>query len=435
MRELPGTATRCLNAGLLTAGAAIWLAGCGDSSATLQPSRPDPDLPVPVGLEIEPLVGTPTQPQTLTIETAETSVDSFRIGFYPFVPLERSGRLLDRVYVFDDGTHGDRVAGDHVFTLDSLGVPTGEEGIGAVPVAYLDVVPEDPRDTPGGYYVKTAFRSLDPDRIPVPTIQILDEGVRATSHVVAYTHPRAGNITEEELAALSRSYYGWYPDDRDFLLVIHQGTFGNTSLGGAYHVRNDVGGLDLRGFHRPEYGSAGTLDMVVQIWSGVLNTPGPVDGKNCPLIHELTHRWAAFVDLIGSNDLHWRPTVTRTDSGFNVVGRCVLNDIELYLAGLLPADSVASPLSTDGVTLDQIVARHGWRSPPFETSQKDFTLGMIALHRRPLTDVEIAFFHRVSQMLEADNDVLGGGWFRATGGRSRMTTRLPVPAAGTAARD
>lgn len=264
-------------------------------TACLGPDTPvtvDPrDLPAPVlrGLALEPLVATPGQPLVLTVEATGTESDSLQLRFYPPPMLDRGGRSLARLLVYDDGTHGDAEPRDGIYTLDGLEPVLGPDGLGSWPVYLVDVQAPDPGSQTGDHPVKLAFRGVDPGRVPPPPVVPLAEDLRATPNLLVVDEPGGGDYTVEELAALSRRYYEVLPDDRDVLVVLHPPTFDNGASGGTYRVRNEVAGLGLSSVLRPEYGSQRELDVVIQIWGDIFSSGAPQGGRHCLLVHEMLH--------------------------------------------------------------------------------------------------------------------------------------------------
>lgn len=132
-------------------------------------------------------------------------------------------------------------------------------------------------------------------------------------------------------------FYQLLSDDRDFLVVLEAGMrAGATASGMAVHVRQDVRGIGAStGPRSSAYGSAARLQMVVQINRSLYASNAP--SGYCLLSHELNHRWAAFIGAPLASSAHWDlETLARGSSAFGVNGSCLMNDLELYLAGLLP---------------------------------------------------------------------------------------------------
>ncbi len=146
-------------------------------------------------------------------------------------------------------------------------------------------------------------------------------------------------------------------------------------------------------------------------------------GNFCLWNHELAHQWLAFTGSPLSDGFHWQPG--RLDRATSVLGDasgCLFNDLELYLAGLLPADSVASPLTGDGYSMEELVAALGPREPSLAEAPRDFTVGFIRVVTEPPTDHEMAYFHHlVGEYAAHRRTALGPNWWESTGARSRLS--------------
>lgn len=142
--------------------------------------------------------------------------------------------------------------------------------------------------------VKLAFRTIDTAMVPVPTVRPVAPDVRVTERVVAVVRADAGALDTDDVAGITARYLEWFADDRDFLIVVHPPRLDVGSSGGAYRVRNAVGGLGIFvGEGRFNFGPSQRLQLVVQVWSDLYESTRPPDGRYCLLSHELTHRWAA----------------------------------------------------------------------------------------------------------------------------------------------
>jgi hypothetical protein len=106
-----------------------------------------------------------------------------------------------------------------------------------------------------------------------------------------------------------------------------------------------------------------------------------------------------------------------------------MNDLELYLAGFLPADSVTTPLTRDGYTLADVIRVIGDRDRGLSQTRRQFTIGFIVVGAAPLADAELAFFHHVAAEYVATESPLGLTWHQATGRRSTLDGVLPRPQA------
>lgn len=381
------------------------------------PAEPPVERPMRVfAMRVEPLVSVAGQPITLEArirnaggaEAVEFLTD---IGGFGWVRL------------YDDGTHGDAVAGDSIYTTNQLILPVDATGVGVFGMTHISHLraADGPR-TDDWQHAKGAVRTIDTEVVPVPPIHDLASDLRATSHVVAMARAAF------DLEAIGARYYQLLPDDRDFLVVLNAALqVGETASGMAIHVRQGVQGIGAStGPRSHTFGSEARLQMLVEITRSLFaSNPG---SGYCLVTHELNHRWAAFTGPPLSSSAHWVPeSLARDSSAFGVAGECLMNDLELYLAGLLPADSVVAPLTASGYGIADIVRVHGERSPDASQAQRDFTVGFIVVYDRPLADHEVALFHHLAREYTAPETDLGFNWADVTGGRSTLDSRLDLP--------
>ena len=200
--------------------------------------------------------------------------------------------------------------------------------------------------------------------------------------------------------------------------------------------------------------------------------------SNGPTLHELEHRWGAYLDsnlgfgnLVGGG--HWGMVgsgrgqrggfdpATLVDNGNNsyTVGGFGLfangGDsvnfamLELYIMGLADASEVpAIPvpinptnLSCPGdtctfnatginnVSVADIVAAHGARSPAFGVAQTAFTTAFVVASEQAVSPETLAFFNEQAKILALPQGVSTWlkSWADATLGRSTMTTTITPP--------
>jgi len=192
--------------------------------------------------------------------------------------------------------------------------------------------------------------------------------------------------------------------------------------------------------------------------------------------HEILHYWATHLDPsleLGTG--HWK-TITGTSSGFGVnfaYDRIELvsgntysgldypdatfgayNDLELYLMGVLPDTSVASPIETlinpvfqglgapvcdpvcatnhlfsaDGiasVSMADIISAEGVRSPAYPVSPRTFKGRLVVIFDRVLTNTELAYYDIAMREYEKSTSTQGLTFTAAAGGRA--TIYLPEP--------
>ena len=272
--------------------------------------------------------------------------------------------------------------------------------------------------------------------------------------------------------AVARAFYRTYPDSFDALAIFEDFPVSHPAVSLYVPVKNDVRGIGSELFdHTAEFGSAGRLQGVLNLNNLEMLGPSPSTGM---LGHEFGHRWLASVafldggrrsaDLVtGSHWCYyldtrtgrtWRDVATTSfmfgnlwdelpDGTFRT-GRATgwgYSPLDLYLMGLVPADSVPDffyvadvpgqgpECSVSGtsevrgrkkvVTIGQVIAAEGRRDPDVTRSQKQFRIGFILLvppGRQP-SIAELALLERLRLDWERD-------FGEYTGGRATMDARL-----------
>ncbi len=265
-------------------------------------------------------------------------------------------------------------------------------------------------------------------------------------------------------------------DHFDFIAVIHLVTTrANRNYNG---VRNDVRGIGATIFDISNQWSieAGRLQGVIEF---------PIDwffdGAGPPTVHEIGHRWINYSrdSVLGAGGAHWPLStmglgvmgisipasgaggqfpwsLTPLGDGTVRVNRATPSDryapLDLYLMGLIPADSVpavqvlppATTLDalTDGMvlpattfTIADYMAANGERIPSSANAQRDFTMACLVLtYGRLMTASEMAFFDAACARGETKTVLTtvdglateqAPGFYLATGGRATLTTKLP----------
>ena len=269
----------------------------------------------------------------------------------------------------------------------------------------------------------------------------------------------------------ARRFYQHFNDEFDFLfLVSNTGpTVSSLAFGGHHRgVMNDVEGIGKRIYSEHEqYGleSPGTLQGIVWLSGALAFSAGPA-------LHELMHRWANDIvptvwyshwgfssayGQLGGLDIE-----TLVDHGNGLYSADMLNrgshtvpysPIELYLAGLIPADEVPdiwvaedgerapsdesrciggdghcmfTATKTRTYTIEDIIAEHGERVPDVSQSQKDFRAAAILLIDEDHPAIEWQL-EKVSADIAAfslagpDEDDDTFNFWEATGGRATIT--------------
>lgn len=355
-------------------------------------------------------------------------------------------------------------------------------------VGFLDVFDGATRVFRGNTFVSVKDESI-------PSVNVFNRGtdIRLSRHVVNIWRPdlqpigTAGGFGAQ-LQSITREFYQNFGDDYDFIGVV---TALPSFFENRYHFasKNEVLGVGLRLFNNDSvYGSFGKLQGIT-----VYPIAGFFDMAETGSIHELGHQWINFSahPLLRTGSPHWPvSTLARGIMGFSIPGSGAggtfpftisqrpdgnyvfqsaapmneYNELELYLAGMLPADQVMPNLVPelqlqqvcDGclvqgpvrtVTIDDVIAADGKRSPDAATSQKEFRVANIVVTReRPLTDDEMALLDYFSARGEATIPLTYSSGFAkgttkpfklATRGVGTLTTSLvadfPPPALSSVA--
>ena len=292
---------------------------------------------------------------------------------------------------------------------------------------FHDAFPNDPsrsRDTDGD--------GISDDNDPSPNESAIGE-LRIFKDTLV-TMPVEEHLTREslELEAYSERFYSHFEDAFDFLMLISnvEDISDNkvTSYAGvAYPVSNDISGIGLDNFYHNSFGSAGKLKRL-------LHFPGLYGIEQGPGLHEVMHAWANYVvtTSIGGRNSHWRfSSVNGQLGGFDPADLTHLgdnrysagwfglianggnglpySDLELYLAGFIPAREVAEiqyfedgewSTGADGhiavddngnriftgtlqtVKIENLIERHGERVPSWTESQKEFRTATVLVYNR-----------------------------------------------------
>lgn len=307
------------------------------------------------------------------------------------------------------------------------------------------------------------------ESIPATTVYPLDDSAQAASHVLNVRQNGTPSGFSWPLA--SRKFYEYFPDEFDFITLVQAVSRylngGGTGIASGGHRRNDITGIGVELYDYPfDYGSAGRLHGAVQFgWAAGFDYAGPL------FLHELGHSWAAFLHQPPVNaGAHWPFASTFTEGMlgsrlvflfvpmggdiFEIVcppgGRVEeYSDVELYLMGLIGPANVAPQfvardpsifactrtVEADTVTIDDIIAQYGVRTPDHTVSRKHFAMATVVYSKdRLLTPEEMAWFNHMSQRGEALSPLpikltnVGrttvNPFYVATGARATLSTRI-----------
>ena len=343
---------------------------------------------------------------------------------------------VTRIALVDNGSGGDPAAGDGRFTSGALRlVQDDPPTVGTQFPMIISALAYEFADTTisvaltGTNRLGVLLYDADPAVITAPQVTEIGPDARRTPHVVSLAMPPAGSFPSaiRGIADIVPRYFERVSFEPDFLVTYQVGVLPVDGVA-AFYVggRNDVSGIG-----QPLFQSAGAFAGRARLQGVVLMRGAPSPIGNRLVVHELAHRWFAYLDpALGiSAGAHWVPLLDRPYDGFSD-GK--YNDFELYLIGLIPSDSVQPRrVGTAGATVDDVIARHGQRLPSWPNAQRDFTMATVIVHDRLLTPEELALFELVAAEFGQETPHPARSrdtpwtFFEATGGRGRMTTRIP----------
>jgi hypothetical protein len=368
-------------------------------------------------------------------------------GWHSSIPLiSESG--TGYVQLHDDGLNGDRVAGDYIFTSEKCRFDTNH------PYFVMPPTENYYPDTPAGVYrnqmgdllvdgnaflINPSVAILDTNVPAVDTV-LLSSNIQVSAHLINIVTTnrdlqRVLRGTGGALSPLTQRIYSVLPDAFDFLPFFstdhleysNRLTSANFVLGKNLPVSRNFTGAGTFVFDSaPSYGSGGRLKGI-----SMLDIMERGTGSSQNALHEISHHWAAELStslFITSGDGHYSPncninsilggqytTITNTGPGGGYLQQCFAYDftnatpLDKYLMGLtstsavppllvssniaaIPCNGVITNLRAP-VTISNIVAVHGVRTPGPATAQRDFRLGFVtASHNRLLTATEMTYY-------------------------------------------
>jgi hypothetical protein len=388
------------------------------------------------------------------------------------------------VELFDDGTHGDRVARDRIFTRDGFTSSAVTNRVTDRDFDLVTVTGElsneifDMDAVVGGSFDRFRQGIVDADQVEAPLP--LAPKVQIVSNLANLIDPLASLEVKKFLMPASSSlqlatqaFYTEFGDDYDLIMMFPESPAVRGSFGTATQAQNQVQGIGRSIFDNSTFwGSAGKLGSVM-----CRNF-----GNNGPTLHEFMHRWGVSLSStlglqqcagghwgiagVGESQLGGFDSTTLIDEGggeytVGYFGRIANGGdsvnygmLELYLAGLASPDEVPDfpvPLNVDcnslacddpsctrmrfsadavvNTSVDSIITAHGSRIPDWTTAQTDFKAALVVFSQYPLNGSEMAYYNIQS----ADFGGPDGAGFpksfaEATLGRGSMDTiMIPEP--------
>jgi hypothetical protein len=378
----------------------------------------------------------------------------------------------------DDGSNGDQVAGDDVWTC----LFTASEVLSKNTASrvFRPVLGTCTPTNAGAFNVVAEVWSAQMG-LAQPTH--VGATLQETDYVVNYVATKA-QLTNFNAAFWANRFYQTHGDKYDFLNFIHvAGVRGNRYHAG---VNNSVQGIGTSLFNNSAtYGSAGRLKGY-----SVFPIPSFYDGGGPGFAHETGHQWINFLSgtAYAGGAPHWPRgniainvmgfsipgsgaggnfpfTFTSNGSGGYVVGPSIAtnittyNPMELYLMGLAAPAEVPTyfvlnnqnQTVTNGqtltageitlVTVNDVIAAKGARAPNSTNSQKLYRTATLILSEQLLDQYAMSCYDYFTRRAEARQphtyaEGLATGtsnpFYVATGGRGVMITKIAddVPALG-----
>lgn len=357
----------------------------------------------------------------------------------------------------DDGTQGDRIAGDRLFTIDGIRYRTATEG------QCNNGTFVQPRE-PDGFFNQRAGNFT----VATPSGPVVLDGTAnfITFHGMAPENLRLRDEVTPINATRQESPY--IINVRDDALTLERGMSNLTPANGitnmsavatltsflpdSYDFRNIVSttqtmcSLGITGMHLNARNRATGIGNPGRETFADMQTGPNLLGANMiayhgvPLVsvhyHETFHQWGAYLPTslgLSNQSGHWVPNSSIAGS----LGGCAWQDngngtftfqgntrptrdkgdLELYLAGFIPLVQVnplriagatvnctagaAVPGPVQTVTANDIVAAVGPRTPGPDTAQKNFKQATVVTSAgRLLTALEMTFYGRIAQTWE-----------------------------------
>lgn len=363
-----------------------------------------------------------------------------------------NGQEVDEITLYDDGTHGDLVAGDKRFTLGDLSVT---ESVFFLRNAEMTFNYSDGSQETQDIDIGRIIIGLVKDELEIPAIAETEiEGTRFLySEYLVQILPEYDEsgfpvlYPPKELDNLNK-YFQLVSDNRDFLVFFdtpHNRPNDRSPAGGFSGTANFTEGIGFPVFDwTVGVGLTRSFLGFIFLYAPSFHT----------FDHELLHNWIgggklSQLNLVTSHwdvtELHstgfgglapvygaFRELAQEADTLFRAYTETqrnddIFNDLELYLMGLTGMDEVQDSFKTLvnpellvlGQTDEQnrrytlyradsmrVVAKQeildslGVRVPSYLESQKEFRIYGLIYYDRPLTPVEFAFYHYFMQEYE-----------------------------------
>ncbi len=372
----------------------------------------------------------------------------------------------------DDGTGGDTMAGDGVFTVsipaETILSALRADDVQRVFVGFLTLF-----NGATSVLRVNMFVDVHTPEVGTSAIVRLAPDAQATSRVLNIVDPQY--LSDFNVRRVARTFYRFYGDEFDFLNIISTPSL--VSNRNHEIVRNDVSGIgDRLSDASAQFGSAGRLRGYT-----LFPLPAFYDGAGNGFSHETGHQWVSALDFgpFAPGVPHWPASSMATGvMGFSIGGsggqggdfNCrivdqgsvvqlmppteakTFNDFDLYLMGLMPPSAVrpqvilpglTNPTACTGqtytgavvrVTVNDIIAGAGPRVPAAADAPKRYRAATILVSRDGLVSQETMWLYSwltaraeletATEIHEGFTKSVGNPFFLMTGGRASIDTLL-----------
>lgn len=385
--------------------------------------------------------------------------------------------------LYDDGTHGDKTAGDGTYTLDKITSTT--LGLTSYPLNFGGTHTEYGFDTK---IVKTTGKEEISyevgigvvDKSQVFSTVSLGSGLSAGEYALFMVDPNGkaldskiplGYVKCGKTAFLAfQKLYSVFPDSFDFVIVMPAAQIFDPSRDYAENVPYEV-----QAKNEIQHNGQALFDDTAKFFSdGRLQ--GMIYhsfGYGAILDHEIGHGWGAWsfgLDQQITDGVHWASNTDIAGQMSNfvfapggVTGHLFDNGdgtwrverepsdnnrysmLDLYLMGLVPPGKVppvhklvnpdysnpdrVTAQSVETYTIQQLMqAAGGPRVPSSKSSPKQFKIALIAIKNKAFKPAEVAWFSLVATYFssQARGDLSLTTFYTATGKRATLDARLPI---------
>lgn len=315
----------------------------------------------------------------LMIGIKDTNVVSVAINVPSATHVEFNNSKVDKIILYDDGTHGDSLQGDNIFTTNNIFIGssfgpfyTPNEVFWYYYFQYENNITLTYNDNTEKDIVEKLGISIilvNDDYGSNLYVNQLSDSVFATDNIVNIVLNRNEEFPSfyTDLNHIGEIYHSYFRGDRDFLIVASIYSHSSSSAGFYYNLKNTIEGIGKSIYDITDRISDNT------VLQGITNISHSTIIFFSTINHELLHRWATSLYEVPNLEgpswhrHHW-DIVRREESGFGASGHVVskiekvsdstyktteiertnnyYNDLELYLMGLAPFSDIESPIET-----------------------------------------------------------------------------------------